>query len=239
MPKRLTYQQFVERARSAHGIKYDYSCVVYINNSTKVQIKCTTCNTFFTQTPNCHLLRQGCPRCGRQKCDKSRSLTTHEFVERSNNIHCGFYSYAETNYVHNSNKVTITCPVHGNFEQTAYNHLKGSGCQACSRMGFSRKAIEWIRSIEEIENVEIQTALTQGEFVIPGTRYKADGYCRATNTIYEFYGDKWHGNPNVYEPSVKCHPFSTKTANDLFEETKKRERTILSLGYNLVTKWET
>lgn len=36
------------------------------------------------------------------------------------------------------------------------------------------------------------------EFVIPGTRYKADGYCEDNNTIYEFNGCFYHGCPTCY-----------------------------------------
>ena len=29
--------------------------------------------------------------------------------------------------------------------------------------------------------------------------YKVDGYCYETNTVYEFHGDYWHGNPIVFD----------------------------------------
>lgn len=38
-----------------------------------------------------------------------------------------------------------------------------------------------------------------GEYHIPETNYKADGYCKETNTIYEFHGDFWHGNPYIFK----------------------------------------
>ncbi len=52
-----------------------------------------------------------------------------------------------------------------------------------------------------IEGIYIQYALNDGEYQIPGTRYKADGYCSETNTIYEFHGDYWHGNPSKFSPT--------------------------------------
>ncbi len=36
--------------------------------------------------------------------------------------------------------------------------------------------------------VEIQHALNGGEKRILGTKYKADGYCESTNTVYEYNG---------------------------------------------------
>lgn len=38
--KKLTTEEFIEKARKVHGDKYDYSKVQYINNSTKICIIC-------------------------------------------------------------------------------------------------------------------------------------------------------------------------------------------------------
>jgi len=37
-----------------------------------------------------------------------------------------------------------------------------------------------------------------GEFTVPGTNFKVDGYCAETNTIYEFHGCFYHGCPTCY-----------------------------------------
>lgn len=58
--KRLTKQDFIERARAVHGDKYDYSKVEYVNNSTKVVIICPVHGEFL-QTPNKHMQGRGCP----------------------------------------------------------------------------------------------------------------------------------------------------------------------------------
>lgn len=56
MPKRLTKEQFIERAIAKHGEgRYDYSLVEYVNNSTEVFIKCTKCGKVFPQRPDSHL----------------------------------------------------------------------------------------------------------------------------------------------------------------------------------------
>lgn len=41
------------------------------------------------------------------------------------------YVYNKTIYLRSDTKVTITCKVHGDFEQTPKDHLQGSGCMAC------------------------------------------------------------------------------------------------------------
>lgn len=104
---------------------------------------------------------------------------------------------------------------------------------------YSCKSIRWLSYIMHIEHVDIQHALNGGEYKISGTRYKADGYCKYTNTVYEFHGDKFHGNPKVFMDTELCHPFDKHiTAKELYQMTIDREEVIKSLGYNLVVMWE-
>lgn len=101
---------------------------------------------------------------------------------------------------------------------------------------FSQQAIQWIESIMLQENIFIQHAQNIGEYYIPCTRLHVDGYCEGMNTIYEFYGDYYHGNPDIFEPGYET--FFYKTAGELYQNTLERENKIKQLGYNLVTIWE-
>lgn len=58
--------------------------------------------------------------------------TTKSFIDACNYIHGGRYIYDKTKYVRRDQKVIITCPVHGDFEQTPGNHLYGYGCALCA-----------------------------------------------------------------------------------------------------------
>ena len=63
MPRRMTFSEFVDISSKIHSHKYDYSNVKYINNSTKVEIKCPIHGSFY-QTPVAHIhQKHGCPRC--------------------------------------------------------------------------------------------------------------------------------------------------------------------------------
>jgi hypothetical protein len=57
----------------------------------------------------------------------------------------------------------------------------------------SYKSTKWLKYIENKNNIVIQHAENGGEFKIPNTKYKADGYCKENNTIYEFNGCLYHG----------------------------------------------
>ena len=65
---------------------------------------------------------------------KRKSKKSKDFVEKSIIKHSGRYNYDLVIYENCRSKVTIICPVHGEFEQTPNAHLyAGSGCEKCAR----------------------------------------------------------------------------------------------------------
>jgi len=104
---------------------------------------------------------------------------------------------------------------------------------------YSHKSIRWIRSLEKSESISIQNAERGGELRIPigESSIQVDGYCKSTNTIYEFHGDFWHGNPEKYN-SEEINPTTKKSFGELYKKTLNREELIRTLGFNLVVMWE-
>ncbi|MCK9416597.1 hypothetical protein M0Q97_08080 [Candidatus Dojkabacteria bacterium] len=133
--------EFIEKANQIHKNKYDYSESIYSNNTTRIIIKCLEHGEFL-QTPQAHLKGQGCPKCGILKNQKSNTKDNLEFIEEANKVHKRKYDYSKTNYMFAKEKVTITCPIHGDFEQRACNHLNGSGCPKCSNLKTLSEFIE-------------------------------------------------------------------------------------------------
>ncbi|MCK9369646.1 hypothetical protein M0R04_07040 [Candidatus Dojkabacteria bacterium] len=126
----------------------------------------------------------------------------------------------------------------GTSSTTIGNYLKKVEIQM-KPSTYSYKSILWLEQIMKRDNIYIQHALNGGEYRFPEMRRcEADGFCKATNTIYEFHGDCWHGNLKRYEPEYPCHPFNKKTASELYQATIERENKIKALGYNLVVMWE-
>ncbi len=120
---------------------------------------------------------------------------------------------------------------------TICNYLRKHEIIIRQHYNYSYKSIKWLESIIEQEGINIQYALHMGEYQIPGTKFKADGYCLETNTIYEFHGDYWHGNPDVYAPDV-INEVNEKSMGELYQKTIEREAEIRSMGYNLIVMWE-
>ena len=224
---------FVRKAKKLHYNKYNYNNVEYIDTHTDISITCKKHGDFI-QTPMSHLRGAGCPKC------LGRNKTTNEFIKELRAIHNNEYIYNKINYIDSSTKVTLICNKHGEFEQTPNSLLnKKTKCPQCAKNNYSKKAIMWLTEIAEKENIVIQHAENNGEYNIPGTNYKADGYCKETNTIYEFYGDAFHGNLTKFNKNDLCHPYDKNiTAQQLYEYTLQREQVIKQLGYNLISIWE-
>ena len=71
--RRHTTEQFIENAVNKHGNVLDYSKVVYVNNSTKVEIICPT-HGVFSQRPGSHLSGKSCPHCARDNNDIAKRM---------------------------------------------------------------------------------------------------------------------------------------------------------------------
>ncbi len=62
-----------------------------------------------------------------------RRLTTKEWIEKAKKIHGNKYDYSKVNYINNSTKICIICPIHGEFWMTPTAHVDGKqGCKICS-----------------------------------------------------------------------------------------------------------
>lgn len=60
-----------------------------------------------------------------------RMLTLEEFVDRGNIKHSSKYDYSISVYLGSHDYVSIICPIHGEFQQVASEHLRGHGCKDC------------------------------------------------------------------------------------------------------------
>jgi hypothetical protein len=99
------------------------------------------------------------------------------------------------------------------------------------KAGVSKIANEYLSSIED------KLGTLEREFRIPGKRWHADGYHRATNTVFEFLGDYWHGNPSKY-PSQDINPSTGITYGEMYRNTIERLDAIRECGFNVVFVWE-
>lgn len=120
---------------AVHGDKYDYSLFTeYKNRSTKIPIICHEKDEngvehgIFYQDYAHHVLRgHGCP-----KCAGNKKLTEEEIIAKAKKVWGNTYLYDKSHPLSTHSKMTITCPIHGDFEMTPHDHIDGKqGCPKC------------------------------------------------------------------------------------------------------------
>jgi len=230
--KLVLHEDFINRANELHQNKYDYSQTKFIKMTEPVKIICKI-HGLFEQQPRYHLDSNGCYKCS------GITKNTDDFIINSKIIHEDLFDYSKVKYESTRKKVIIICKKHGDFEQTPNDHLSGYGCLKCGKGNYSKISIKWLEEIMKKENIFIQHAMNIGEKIIciNNKKYKVDGYCEKTNTIYEFDGDIFHGNPSKFNKN-DINPITKNTYGELYEKTKIKEIEIKNAGYNLIKIWE-
>lgn len=135
-----TTEEFIEEAKKVHGDKYDYSKTIYNGSDKFVTIICPI-HGEFKQRANGHLRGGGCLKCiGRNK-------STEEYIQQARKVHNDKYDYSKVNYVKGLRKITIICPEHGEFQQSAIAHLRGAGCKMCCGYSYNYISYEEAKKI--------------------------------------------------------------------------------------------
>lgn len=85
----------------------------------------------------------------------SQTKSIEQFIDESKIIHSNYYTYGNSEYIGAEKKLIITCPKHGNFEQTPANHLNGSGCPKCN----VSKGVDYVKIYTENKELGEETGL--------------------------------------------------------------------------------
>lgn len=231
----ISINDYILMCRKKYGDRFDYN---KLKRNKKIIVSCK--HGEFETSPAYHLKYPGCKECGKElkreaiiQSNKKRKKTIEEFIIAANKKHNFKYTYEEADYQGINRKVKITCPNHGTFIQNPSDHLQGNGCQKCAMFSTSKLEQEWLLS-KGISEDKWQKWIT-----IKGKRLKVDGLDKKTNTIYEFFGDFWHGNINnpKYLPG-DINPKNKISYGKLYENTLKRIDSLRENGYNVIVMWE-
>lgn len=229
----VSYDEFVMRARDIHGEKYTYNIDTYFNVTTKTEITCPEHGLFF-QKPNNHVAqKQGCGKCG-----KTAKIVFDDFVEMAYEVHGERYLYDQSAYKSFAQKTTVICAEHGEFYPEAVAHVrKKTGCPKCSN-NISKMELEYLDSIGLPNTPEFrQVVIPLHEGLARRKSVRVDGYDPVTKTVYEFNGDFWHGNPNIYGTN-DVNPRTKKTYGYHYGRTLEKQKLLEQHGYTVISIWE-
>lgn len=129
--RRKTTEYFIERSKSIHGDRYDYSKSVYVNNSTNVEILCKEHGAFFQQ-PVAHYNGSGCTA-----CVKRDVKTLFDFKRHISNDLLKLWEFkglTDESVVKVTSPVVVYCNKHGEtFNSTLSSLYRRESCCNVSR----------------------------------------------------------------------------------------------------------
>ena len=94
MPRKLTKNEFIERAVQIHGDNYDFSQIDYVNNSTKIKVYDNILKEYFWITPASILVGCGNKKNIGRKLNEKFKLGKEIFVEKAVVYHNNKYDYS-------------------------------------------------------------------------------------------------------------------------------------------------
>jgi hypothetical protein len=130
--------------------------------------------------------------------------TTEQFIQDAQEIHKDengnpIYLYTKTKYNINTEHVTITCRIHGDFQQTPKNHLQSRGCSECGKI--------------KVKNQVQSTTSTTAEFIEKAIQVHHD---ENGNPLY-IYDEVEYVNSKT-DVTIKCkqgHTFIQESSKHL------------------------
>lgn len=181
-------EDFVIQCNLKYNNKYNYDESVYINDSTKLFIRCPLHGNFELMA-NKHINGRECPSC---KKNTYNNRYKNKFLESVKNIHGNRYDYSKVEYIKANILVDIICKKHGVFSQTPKSHLTGNGCSNCSNSIGEKKVESYLRDnkINFSKNKKFDDCKNK-------VKLRFDFYLYDINTIIEFDGIQ-HFKPIEY-----------------------------------------
>lgn len=194
MSRKLTTEEFIEKARVIHKDKYDYSKVEYVKASAKVVIICPE-HGEFCQTPNKHISgKQGCPECKKLKIAQKLAFTHKKQVTSILKVNPNVEVLGEITGDHK--KVSCRCLIcNHEWQPTPASLKQGEGCPKCARLKTSqyrtRSHEEWLKIIKDNNpDIEISGVIINGYTPV---------FCRCKLCNHE-----WRARPNNLKRGYGC-----------------------------------
>ena len=140
--RRLTFEEFKERAEKIHGEGVlDFSRVDLVNTQTKIWLRHIPCgDTWYQIRPNAMLRsgkggqQLGCPVCRYRRAGDTnyKKKTTEQWIAEARKTHGDLYIY-HSEYTNNKGMMDIECTIcDTKFSQEAKSHATyGQGCPKC------------------------------------------------------------------------------------------------------------
>lgn len=210
--KKITKEDFVRRAKLAHGDRYDYNKSVVTLAQEKTEISCKEHGPFWQRPLDHYGLGQGCPRCAGKA-----PITEADFLSRASAVHGNQYDLSKAVFVGLKEKIEIICPKHGSFWPTPFNFCRGSGCPGCASEKPASQGEQELAAWLETLGLE----MLRNDRSILGSM-EIDIYIPSLKIGIEYNGLFWHSIERL--PTPRIHEVKQWKCEDV--------------GVQLITVWE-
>lgn len=186
--EKISFEEFVRRAKEVHGDKYTYHEDSYTNISNETKITCAK-HGDFKQKGILHVNGCGCSDCANEAISKSLMLNTDIFRQRAKDKYGDRFDLTDTVYKGWDENVTIKCNTCGEyFEQKPNNFLRGFGCPNCNLSNGEAIIKNFLENFSI--NFKQQYALPNEDKSCSNKKLFVDFFLPYLNTIIEFNGDQ-------------------------------------------------
>ena len=161
MSRCLTTEEFIKKAKSIHGDKFDYVNSTYINAKTKIEIKCKKHSNIFFQNSNNHFLSKfPCKECNLENKRLLFSSNIEEFKTYMIKKYGNTLSFEKAIYKNARTDIILVCKKHKLELKKAPYEFKISTCHMCSK-----ENIDDVRSSKQIKLINEYVSSFGGKLI--------------------------------------------------------------------------
>ena len=218
--KIVSEEEFIRRCKLLpNAALKDFSKTKYISMSENVTVQCNLHGEYQQKAQACILGKEGCRLCS------GRIKTLAEFIILSDSVWGeGRWDYSKSEFLGKREKLTIICPIHGEFRHLPQSHTSGkNGCPGCNgRAGMS------IEEFEELVTLKTSVPLDYSKVTSP---VRADSY---VTLICLTHGVEFTARAySLYSlGSVGCWKCSPSSPMNLSKFYHRRQKAGISKDYN-------
>lgn len=215
---KLTWEQVLNDFTRVHGDKFDYSNVDYVNNTTKIEVRCKKHDFIFHPTPKNHRRGTQCKKCGRESQIEKASKGKDKFIEEGIEIFGDKDDYSLVDYVNTKTKVDIICSIHGKFEVQPDAYIRGLGCEECRRK--KTKSTDKDMFLEEVYKI-YGDKNDYSNTVVGDSRGKIDVVCKEHGEFIVYMSAHFSGQGCPKCAMTNYSLIRTKTTDEFINQAKE------------------
>lgn len=145
-----------------------------------------------------------------------KKLTPTEFINKAKKIHKNKYDYSNVCYVNSWTKISIICPIHGEFLQLPDNHIhRKSGCPDCKKELIHIRCNKGLKQFIKDANKIHKNKYNYSKSIYNTSHVKLEIICKKHGSFFQTPNGHLNG-----DGCPKCGSNTKTTTEFIFEASK-------------------